>query len=150
MGSDLLTAAEAEFESVGRTNVSLQLSRNNNGTRRIYFRRKTKKELERRFWLEGADFYREHLADEFLMLFPGVGVMLRSEAIQGIEGGQRWTEVRIQDQHSLELGPESRLICYEAKARREDGEEYSALVSSVYMRRDGSWKLTFHQQSPVA
>lgn len=106
-------------------------------------------DLERKFWLEGAEFYREHLADDFLMLFPGVGLMRRAEAIEGVEGGRRWTEVDIHDELILDLGPDNRLLCYEAKARREGEAEYSALVSSVYVRRDGTWKLTFHHQSPI-
>lgn len=106
-------------------------------------------DLERKFWLNGADFYREHLADEFLMLFPGIGVMGRDEAIQGIEAGPRWTGVEIGDARVLDLGPGTRLLCYQASGRRRGEGEYAALVSSVYVNRDGAWKLTFHQQSPA-
>ena len=38
IGSGLLSAAEAEFESLGCTNVSLQLSRHNDAARRFYHR----------------------------------------------------------------------------------------------------------------
>lgn len=107
-------------------------------------------DLERKFWLEGAAFYREHLADDFTMLFPGVGVMDRAEAIAGIEQGPRWTEVEIHDAQMIDLSPDNRVLYYKATARREGEETYSALVSSVYVHRESKWKLIFHQQSPVS
>jgi hypothetical protein len=104
--------------------------------------------LERRFWLEGADFYRENLAEDVLLVFPGAGLMRRADAVAGIEAAPRWLRVDIRDEQLLQLGPESRLLCYKALAHREGEAEYSALVSSVYVRRGGAWKLLFHQQSP--
>ena len=32
---------------------------------------------------------------------------------------------------------------------RRDNYTYEALMSSVYVRRDGEWKLALHQQTPV-
>ncbi len=32
--------------------------------------------------------------------------------------------------------------------RRRDGQRYSALMSSFYVRRADGWKLAFHQQTP--
>jgi hypothetical protein len=72
----------------------------------------------------------------------------RAEAIDGIEKGQRWNHVEIRDAHTLDLGPDARLLCYQVNAQRK-GEEYSALVSSAYVRRDSTWRLAFHQQSPI-
>jgi hypothetical protein len=31
---------------------------------------------------------------------------------------------------------------------RRDEQEYSALMSSTYVRREDGWKLVFHQQTP--
>ncbi len=38
-------------------------------------------------------------------------------------------------------------MTYGAVAQR-DSQTYSALMSSVYVRREDEWKLTFHQQTP--
>jgi hypothetical protein len=32
---------------------------------------------------------------------------------------------------------------------RPEGERYRALVSSGYVKRNGSWKMMFHQQTPL-
>lgn len=106
-------------------------------------------DLERGFWLEGADYYRQHLADDFVMLFPGVGPMQREQAIEGIEGGRRWTHLETSNELTLDVAPDVCILCYEAAARRQDESNYSALVASVYVRRSDSWELAFHQQSPL-
>lgn len=106
-------------------------------------------DLERRFWLDGAEFYRQHLAEEVLMVFPGVGAMNRPDAIAGVEAAPRWTHVEMVDEHIMEIGSSTRILCYRAKARREEDGEYSVLVSSLYVREGGEWKLKFHQQTPT-
>jgi hypothetical protein len=41
------------------------------------------------------------------------------------------------------------VLVYSVVAQREGLEPYSAVVSSTYVRRDGEWKLAFHQQTPT-
>lgn len=107
-------------------------------------------DIERRMWTDGAPFYRESLAPEVLMAFPGVGFLDRDQTIQGVEGGQRWARVEITDARLLELGPDAALLAYAAEAEREGQEgSYRALVGSVYVRSDDAWRLAFHQQSPT-
>ena len=106
-------------------------------------------EMERRFWLDGADFYRQNLAGDVLMVFPGVGAIGRADIIAGVEDAPRWIEVEIENEHTRDLAPDARLLCYRAAARRQEGAEYSAFVSSVYVRRDDAWKLAFHQHTSV-
>jgi hypothetical protein len=106
------------------------------------------RQLERGFWLEGADYYREHVAAEFVLLFPGMGAMDRAQAIEGIEGGRRWEHLETEGEKVVHLGADVRLLYYRARARRAGAAEYSAWVASVYVRRGGAWKLAFHQQSP--
>ena len=44
--------------------------------------------------------------------------------------------------------PDTAIVTYEAHAKRATGEPYAALVSSGYVKRNGEWKMTFHQQTP--
>lgn len=46
--------------------------------------------LEREFWLGGADVYCRHLADESLMVFPGM-VLTKAQTVESIAAGPRWT-----------------------------------------------------------
>ena len=41
------------------------------------------------------------------------------------------------------------IITYRAAAEREGSEQYRARVSSGYVKRDGAWRMVFHQQTPL-
>ena len=104
--------------------------------------------LEHDLWMRGADFYRETLAPECRMVFPGVGPMDREAAIEGIASGQRWEEVAMSEIEVTRIAPATALVTYEVKAARDgDDEAYHVYAASVYTRVDGDWKLAFHQQT---
>lgn len=62
-------------------------------------------------------------------------------------GGRPWSSVEIEDARCLQPTPDTGVVTYGVVARR-DSQEYSALMSSVYVRREDGWKLVFHQQTP--
>ncbi len=106
--------------------------------------------LEERFWRADARFYRENLSENCLMILPGVGVLSREAAIEGIENGPRWAAVDITEARITELAHGAMVLTYRALATREGrGVPYEALVSSAYVERDGGWKLAFHHQTPA-
>lgn len=109
-------------------------------------------DIEEQFWTGDADFYRSNLAADSLMVFPPpAGVLDRQATIDSIAAAPRWRDVAIEHPHIVELGSDAAAITYRARARREGaGEEYNALASSVYVKRNGSWKLALHQQTPIA
>jgi hypothetical protein len=111
-------------------------------------------ELERRGWValtEGEDatrrFYEAVLDQEVMMLFPGGSMMTnRAEIIRSM-GGPPWAWYRMKDTRTLALGKDAGMVAYRARALRRGGRVYSALVSSVYVRRGSKWKMVFHQQT---
>lgn len=108
--------------------------------------------LEERFWLEGtADFYREHLAGDAAMVFPEPFGIFDEEAILASVGdAPAWAAVRIEDATVVRLRDTAAVVAYRAEARRGDAAPYSTYAASVYVRQDdGSWKLAFHQQTPI-
>jgi hypothetical protein len=106
--------------------------------------------LEHQFWKGDAEFYRRQLTERAVMVFPEPpGVLTGDKILEAIASAPRWAEVRIDEPRIVDLTQESALVTYKATARREgDGQDYVALVSSVYVNGDGSWKLAFHQQTP--
>ncbi|HSK09152.1 MAG TPA: DUF4440 domain-containing protein [Vicinamibacterales bacterium] len=86
--------------------------------------------LEKSFWLSGAEFYEQHLAEECLMLFPGVGALTRDAIVEGIRGGARWSEVEMSDVRVVRLGETAAILACAAAARREGLEEQSPLTRS--------------------
>jgi hypothetical protein len=105
--------------------------------------------LEENFWRADRGFYDTNVADDGLMVFSDpVGVLDKQAATDSIAGGQRWTDVHFDDRRVVAISPDAVILTYRARARRGDQEPYSARASSAYVRRDGSWRLLFHQQTP--
>ncbi len=106
-------------------------------------------ELERAFWTAGGEFYEEHLASDCLMVFPGMGVLDRAAAIAGLGQGPRWSSVQVTDPRLVELAGDAAVLTYTAEAQRPGADaQYRARIVSAYTRRDGGWKLAFHQHAP--
>jgi hypothetical protein len=108
-------------------------------------------QLERAFWLAGAQFYDEYLAREALMVFPApVGVLDRIRTLETILEAPRWKEVTFSATHVIAPAPDAAIFAYEAAADRGNGEPpYRAQCSSAYVRVDGKWRLALHQQTPM-
>lgn len=111
-------------------------------------------DLERRGWDALTDggaaavtFYDMVLATEPTMLLPG-GLRLtdRASTLEAMSGTP-WDSYRMDDVAVARVTDDVGLVSYAVEARR--GEQvYSALVSSLYARRDGAWRLVAHQQTP--
>jgi hypothetical protein len=49
----------------------------------------------------------------------------------------------------VELTPDSGVLVYRAGAQRADQPVYKAMITSVFVRTAGLWKLAVHHQTPV-
>ncbi len=110
--------------------------------------------VERQLWKNDAERYGHHLIDEALLVFPETGVIGRQVALDAIRQenaeGRRWAEVDIGDVHALELGRDAAVLTYRVAARWEhEAARYTSLASSVFVQRNGEWKLALHQQTPL-
>jgi uncharacterized protein YchJ len=107
--------------------------------------------LERRFWTGDAEFYRHNLDDRCLTAFASMaGVATKDEIADSVGAERRWQDLTIELRGLLEPTDDIAIVTYKAAATRENGPPYSALVSSGYVKRDGAWKMAFHQQTPLA
>lgn len=106
--------------------------------------------LEERFWTEGAGFYRDHLDDRCLTAFAEMaGVFDKDEIARTVGESSRFKDVNVKVHGIVEPIDGFAVLSYRAAATRDDGERYYALVSSGYVKRNGGWKLAFHQQTPL-
>ena len=109
---------------------------------------------ERELWTNNAVLYQDTLVPEALLVFPETGVITRDVAVEAITQenaeGRRWAEVHMQQVRTLTLSDDAVLLTYRVVARWEHEQALiEALASSAYVRRDGRWKLAFHQQTPL-
>ena len=110
-------------------------------------------EVERGFWLEGEEFFLASLDEKCLLAFPQMGEMhgvrLREDIAATATPDNRWRDLKISKRDLIRPTPDVAIITYRAEVIRADGQPYSALVSSAYVRREDGWKLAFHQHSPA-
>lgn len=109
--------------------------------------------LERRGWEalsspDGAAFYDDLMADDGVMVFPGL-VLDKSATIRAIAGERPWASHELADVRVIEATPDSGMVTYRATSQRKGEDPYRALMTTVYARRDGRWRLILHQQTPI-
>jgi hypothetical protein len=110
--------------------------------------------IERQLWTNDVGIYGANLTDDAVLVFAETGVIRREPALAAIRQenaeGRRWAEVHFDDVLTLPLALDTALLSYRVTARWEhERSAMAALASSVYVRRDQSWKLAFHQQTPI-
>jgi hypothetical protein len=107
--------------------------------------------LEKKFWTGDTKFYQDNVDDSALIAFgPDMaGVMSNKEIASSAGQGNRWKNLDIKLKGLIEPADDVAILSYEANATRSNGETYAALVSTGYARRDGGWKMMFHQQTPL-
>ena len=103
-------------------------------------------DFEEQLWTGGPDVHDRLLAQECVMAFPGVGLMDRSAALEGLNQAPRWTEVDMQMRRSAAFH-EAVVLGYRADARREEGEPYRVWCTSTYRGAAARWHLIQHQQT---
>ncbi|MBD3942694.1 nuclear transport factor 2 family protein [Microbacterium sp. NEAU-LLC] len=112
-------------------------------------------ELEHQGWKSlcdgtGSEFYgRLMTADGAMVLAHGM-VLDRDAAVDSLNDAPPWRTYEIHDERLIPLGDDHAILVYTGRATR-DGDEaaFTALMSSVYVRQDGDWRLALYQQTPV-
>jgi hypothetical protein len=107
--------------------------------------------LEKKFWTGDSAFYEQNVDESCLIAFTRdmVGVMSNKDLAATVKSGNRWKNLEVDLKGLVTPSDNTAILSYEARATRESGERYAALVSSGYAKRDGRWKLVFHQQTPL-
>jgi hypothetical protein len=108
-------------------------------------------ELERRFWASAGDRegYGQHLAPDALHVFPGLGIVDRRNVLDGVAAAEPWQRVALDEPLLVLLDAGSAALVYRAVARRADGADYVAAITSVYRKDAAGWQLVLHQQTPL-
>jgi hypothetical protein len=109
-------------------------------------------EIEQLFWRAAGDrdLYAKHLAADAIHVFPGWGVASREAVLSGVAEADPWKTFTIEHPEVIMLSDRSAALVYQTSAERETGSPYEAAITSVYRRRDGSWELAVHQQTPLS
>jgi hypothetical protein len=108
--------------------------------------------IERSLWKNEPEVYSQTYIPEAILIFPKVGRLGRSEAVDAIreenKAGRAWAEVNLDDVIILNLGNEAVLLTYRADARWNYEQVLTTILcSTLYVKREGQWRVAFHQQT---
>ena len=110
--------------------------------------------LEHRGWAAlcdrtGADFYGQLMIDDAVMVLAHGQALDRQAVVDALTDAPPWTTYEIIDPRLIELDGDHAAVVYTARARRDDEPAFVALMSSLYTRRNGEWRLALYQQTVV-
>ncbi|MEU4385022.1 nuclear transport factor 2 family protein [Promicromonospora sp. NPDC023805] len=110
-------------------------------------------DLESRVWdtQVSGDPQAQHelLSADFLGVYPS-GFANRTEHAEQLSDGPITTSYSIVDARLIEVSESSVLLCYRADHQPSGQDETESMfISSLWVERDGRWRNTFSQDSPV-
>lgn len=112
-------------------------------------------DLEHRGWRSlcdgtGSDFYGGLMTTDGVMVLAHGMVLDRGAVIDSLSDAPPWRTYEIVDERLVPLGEDAVALVYTGRASRSPGESpFEALMSSVYRREDGTWRLAIYQQTPI-
>lgn len=97
-----------------------------------------------------ADFYGQIMTSDGIMVLAHGQILDRQAVIDSLNDAPPWRTYDITDARPLALSDDHAILVYTGRTyRAEDEPSFIALMSDVYTRCDGAWRLALYQQTPV-
>lgn len=111
-------------------------------------------ELEHRGWQAlcdgtGAKFYGQLMTDDAVMVLAHGHAFDRDAVETSLQDAPTWDSYAIDDPTVLILGSDHAVLRYTGAGRRSGEADFVALMASVYIRVENTWRLAHYQQTPV-
>lgn len=97
----------------------------------------------------GAGFYGQLMTDDAVMVLAHGLVLDRSAVIASLDDAPTWDRYEISDARLVQVNDDAVILVYTGRASRADEPPFHAVMSSVYARSSGLWRLTLYQQTVV-
>ena len=110
-------------------------------------------ELERAGWASlcdgtGDDYYGRTMTDDGVMVLANGTVMTRDDVVAALGQAPRWASYEMDDVQVVPVSEDSAALVYVGTGHRGSDAPFVGVMSSVYVKRDGRWKLALYQQTP--
>jgi hypothetical protein len=111
-------------------------------------------ELEHAGWRSlcdgtASEFYGALMIPEGVMVLAHGQVFDRSTVVEALADAPPWSRYEISDERFIPLGSNSVAIVYTGRGIRDGSDDFVGLMTSVYTRVDGRWRLAVYQQTAV-
>lgn len=112
-------------------------------------------DLEHQGWASlcrstGADFYGDLMTAGGVMVLAHGQVLDRAAVVASLNEAPPWRGYELSEQRVVARADDHAVLEYTGRAfRGGDEPEFRALMSSVYVREEGRWRLALYQQTPI-
>lgn len=97
----------------------------------------------------GADFYGRLMTSDAVMVLAHGFALDRDAVIASLNDAPTWDSYEIAGERLIEVDEHTAALVYTGRASRAGEPQFHALMSSLYTRRGGEWRLALYQQTPV-
>lgn len=98
----------------------------------------------------GDTFYGQLMTDDAVMVLANGAVLDRAAVVEALGQAAPWRTYEIGDVRLVRTGTDSAAVVYTGTAYREAAEPaFAGMMSSVYVRSAGDWRLALYQQTPI-
>ena len=98
----------------------------------------------------GGTFYGSLMTDDAVMVLANGEVMSRDDVVGALSDAPPWDSYAIDDPSLVAIDESATALVYTGTGRREHDPPFVAAMTSIYVRRGGSWALALYQQTPKA
>src|SRR5699024_1638200 len=92
----------------------------------------------------GADFYGRLMTPDAVMVLAHGLALDREAVIASLGDAPPWQTYEIRDERLVQVDSDTAALVYTGHASRGSGGHFHALMSTVYTRRDGQWRLALY------
>lgn len=95
----------------------------------------------------GADFFGGLMTDDGLMVLANGTVMNRHDVVAALKESPAWASYSIDEPSVIRAGDDSAALVYVGTGFRDGEAPFVAVMTSVYARHGGEWRLAVFQQT---
>lgn len=101
-------------------------------------------DIEKSFWLEGADYYNQHIAGEATFVFPGMQLG-KEDGVNSADQAPRWDDLDLNDSKLIKITEDVAVLTYHAEGKREAAlyRKYIHRLSSGRQRSEDDFSSTY-------
>lgn len=110
-------------------------------------------EIERAGWESLCDgsgdrFYGEIMTDDGIMALANGSVMTRDDVVAALGEAPPWSSFEMDEIRTIELDRDAIALVYVGTGHRDgDAAPFVGVMTSIYVRREGRWRLALYQQT---
>lgn len=111
-------------------------------------------ELERAGWQSlcdgsGSEFYASLMTHDALMILADGMTMTREAVAEALRYAPPWASFSIADPQLVSPRDDVAILVYVGTGFRDEGDAFTAAMSSTYVREASGWRLALYQQTPL-